>query len=87
MGVSAPTKASVMILYGAESKPFDYQPHESVKALLARAIEAFHITSNQHLMALFTESGTELADDASLEDAGVEHGETLILRQSTVKGG
>ena len=87
MGVVAPTKTSVTIFYGAESKPFDYDPHEEVRALLARAIAAFHITSNQHLMALFTEAGQELPDNVSLEAAGVKPDEKLILRQSAVRGG
>jgi hypothetical protein len=87
MGVVAPSKTSVTIFYGAQSKPFDYNPHEEVRALLARAIAAFQITSNQHVMSLFTESGLELPDNASLEAAGVKPGESLILRQSAVKGG
>jgi hypothetical protein len=87
MSALAPSKTSVTVFYGAESKPFDYSPHEEVKALLARAIAAFHVTSNQHLMSLFTESGVELPDNVSVEAAGVEPGETLVLRQSTVKGG
>lgn len=87
MSALAPSKTSVIIFYGAESKPFDYNPHQEVKAVLARAIAAFHITSNQHLMSLFTESGQELPDNVSVEAAGVKPGETLILRQSTVKGG
>ncbi|HET8893033.1 MAG TPA: hypothetical protein VFM96_02915 [Gaiellaceae bacterium] len=87
MIAAAPSKTVVTIFYGAESKPFDYSPHEAVKALLERAIAAFHVTSNQHLMSLFTESGQELPDNVSVEDAGVKPGETLILRQSEVKGG
>jgi hypothetical protein len=87
MSAQAPSRTSVTIFYSAESEPFDYSPHEEVTALLARAVAAFHITSNQHLMSLFTEGGQELPDNASVEAAGVKPGETLILRQSTVKGG
>lgn len=87
MGVDSLIRTSVQIFYGAEPKSFDYEPHEKVKALLDRAIAEFHITSNQHMMALYTEAGAELSDDVSLEAAGVRPGETLILRQSQVKGG
>jgi hypothetical protein len=87
MGVDAPVKTSVTIFYNGGPKSFDYAPHEEVRALLARAVAAFHITSNQHLMALFTEAGQELSDNVSLEAAGVKPGEVLILRQSAVKGG
>jgi hypothetical protein len=52
-----------------------------------RAEDVFHITTNRHLMSLFTESGQELPDKSSVEAAGVVPGEKLILRQSTVKGG
>jgi hypothetical protein len=38
-------------------------------------------------VSLFTESGQELPDNVSLEAAGVKPGESLILRQSAVKGG
>ena len=87
MSALASKKTSVNVFYGAESKPFDYSPHEELRALLARAIAAFHITSNQHLMSLFTEAGQELADNVSIEASGVTPGETLVLRQSSVKGG
>jgi hypothetical protein len=80
-------RTSVLIFYGAESKPFDYNPHEQVTALLARAEDVFHIAANRHLMSLFTESGQELPDHSSVEAAGVKPGAKLILRQSTVKGG
>jgi hypothetical protein len=87
MSAVAPTRTTVPIFYGAESKPFDYNPHEAVQALLSRAEDGFHITTNRHLMSLFTESGQELPDHSSVEAAGVKPGQTLILRQSTVKGG
>ena len=80
-------KTTVVVFYGAESKPFDYEPHELVATLLARALDVFHIAANRHLMALFTKAGGELPDQSTLEAAGVKPGEELILRQSTVKGG
>jgi len=83
----AATRTAVLVFYGGTSELIDYTPHEQVAALLARAEDVFHITANRHLMALFSETGRELPDHVSVEDAGVKPGDTLILRQSTVKGG
>lgn len=87
METVAPTRTAVLVFYGGKSESIDYNPHEHVTALLNRAEDVFHITANRHLMALFTEAGRELPDQSSVEAAGVKPGETLILRQSTVKGG
>ena len=87
MSAVAPTKSTILIFYGAESKPFDYNPHEEVQALLSRAEDAFSVTTNRHLMSLFTEVGQELPDQSKVGADGVEPGAKLILRQSTVKGG
>lgn len=87
MDAVAPTRTSVLVFYGGKSESIDYNPHEQVTALLNRAEDVFHITANRHLMALFPEVGPELPDVVSVESAGVTPGETLILRQSAVKGG
>jgi hypothetical protein len=87
MNAVAPTRSTVLIFYAAESKPFDYNPHEEIQALLSRAEDAFQITTNRHLMSLFTEGGQELPDQSKVGADGVEPGQKLILRQSTVKGG
>lgn len=77
----------VVVTYNGEDKSIDYKPHEKVKEVLERAMNAFGITNNRHLLSLFTEAGAELADDELMEAAGVTPGEVLVLRQSTVKGG
>ena len=87
MNAVASTGTAVLVFYGGKSEPIDYNPHEHVTALLNHAEDVFRITANRHLMALFTESGQELPDQASIDAAGVKPGETLILRQSAVKGG
>jgi len=81
------TRATVLVTFNGEEKALPYQPHEQVTAVLNRALDAFGISSNRHLMSLFTEAGAELADHSSMEDAGVRPGELLILRQSVVKVG
>lgn len=87
MQAVSPTRTAVLVFYGSRSVKIDYNPHENVEALLNRAEDVFHITANRHLMALFTENGQELPDQVSVEAAGVKPGETIILRQSAVRGG
>lgn len=87
MEAVSPARTAVLVFYGGKSEPLDYTPHELVATLLERAEDVFHITANRHLMALFTEAGRELPDQSTVEAAGVKPGETLVLRQSAVKGG
>ena len=58
-----------------------------MKAILERALNAFRIQANRHIMALFTEAGVELPDNSSAQAAGIKPGEILILRPSNVRGG
>lgn len=78
---------TVIVLYNGTDKTIEYAPHETVRALLDKAIAAFGIGQNQHLMALYDPAGQELGDNSSLEAAGVKPGEELVLRQSVVRGG
>ena len=80
-------KDTLTVTYNGADKIFEYTPHEKVRAILDRAITEFHITASPHLMGLFTEGNAELPDDLTLSAAGVEPGQLLILRQSTVRGG
>lgn len=77
---------TVTITFNGGDKEFPYQPEQLVKVLLDHAKRAFGVESN-HLLSLFTESGTELDDAKTARDAGVVPGMLLVLRQSTVKGG
>jgi len=81
------TKDTVLVTFNGQEKSLAYQPEEQVSAILNRALDAFGIQANRHLMSLFTEAGAELPDSSSAEAAGVTPGELLILRQSVVKGG
>ncbi len=78
---------TVTITYNGTDKVIDYRPAEKVRAVLDRALAEFHVTSNPHLMGLFTEGNVELPDDATMSAAGVKPGELLVLRQSAVRGG
>jgi hypothetical protein len=77
---------TVTVTYNGADKEVAYQPEELVQALLEHAKQAFGVQSN-HLLSLFTEGGTELNDQQTVKEAGVQPGQLLVLRQSTVKGG
>lgn len=82
----APDKSTVTVTFNGQDKAVSYEPHQAVQAMLAQAKQAFDVQSN-HLLSLFTESGVELNDNTSAQDAGIKPGDLLVLRQSTVKGG
>jgi hypothetical protein len=84
---TAVKRDTVTVTYNGTDKLIEYRPDEKVRAVLDRALDEFHITSNRHLMGLFTEGNVELPDDATMSAAGVKPGELLVLRQSTVRGG
>jgi hypothetical protein len=77
---------TVLVTFNGADKEVGYQPEALVQVLLNHAKQAFGVQSN-HLLSLFTESGTELDDTKTAQAAGVEPGMLLVLRQSTVKGG
>lgn len=78
---------TVTITYNGNDKIISYKPDETVRTVLDRALAEFHVTSNPHLMGLFTEGNVELPDDSTMSAAGVQPGQLLVLRQSTVRGG
>jgi hypothetical protein len=57
-----------------------YQPHAAVQALLEHAKQAFGVQSN-HMLSLFTESGVELPDDESAEQAGIHLADAAASRR------
>ena len=82
-----PTKPAVTVTYNGVDSDVDYNPKSSMQALLDHSMNAFNVTENRHLMALFTTEGIELPVTGSVEDAGVQPGHLLILRPSAVRGG
>ena len=80
---------TVTVTFNGADQQVEYQPNAAVQALLDHAKQAFNIQNapNNHLLSLFTESGVELDDKTSAQDAGVVPGMLLVLRQSKVKGG
>jgi hypothetical protein len=87
MTVAVEKKFLVDVAYNGVTKPLQVEPEEQVSALLQKAIAAFHITQNPHLLSLFRTDGTVVPENESVERAGLKPGEVLLLRPNAVKGG
>jgi proteasome lid subunit RPN8/RPN11 len=87
MSTAVLTKFDVEIVYNGITKPLKVESHESVTAVLQRAIAEFHITQNPHLLSLFRQDGSVVPENESVERAGLKPGEVLLLRPNAVKGG
>lgn len=80
-------KKDIEVIYNGRTEEFNYKRDELVGDVLRKALERFHVTNNAHLMSLFNAANVELKENQSLGAAGVRPGQTLVLRQSVVKGG
>src|SRR5437016_2024105 len=87
MTVRVEKKFVVEVVYNGVTKPIEVQPEEQVTALLHKAIAAFGITQNAHLLSLFRQDGTAVQENESAERAGLKPNELLLLRPNAVKGG
>jgi len=87
MSVIAEKKFQVGVVYNGVEKPLQVESEEHVTALLQKAIAAFGITQNQHLLSLFRQDGTLVPENESIERAGLKPGEVLLLCPNVVKGG
>jgi hypothetical protein len=82
-----PRPRTLTILYNGNERVFRYCPQQPLSELLAEAIAAFGIATNQHLLSLFDVAGNELPECSTLHEDDVRAGAELILRPSRVKGG
>jgi len=87
MATTIEKRFAVEVVYNGVTKPIEVRPEEQVAALLQKAIAAFGITQNPHLLSLFREDGTVVPEHESIEKAGLKPGEVLLLRPNAVKGG
>lgn len=87
MSVIVERKFVVDVIYNGITKPLHVEPEEQVTALLQRAIAAFGITQQPHLLSLFRQDGSVVPENESVERAGLKPNEILLLRPNVVKGG
>ena len=77
----------VEVVYNGTPKRIVVTLAELIKTALDEAIKLFHVTQQPHLLSLFTVEGTELNDNSTIEQNGIDQKTVLYLRQSKVKGG
>lgn len=87
MSVAVDKKFAVQIVYNGIARPFQVELEERVAALLSKAIAAFGITQNPHLLSLYREDGTVVPENESVARAGLKPDQILLLRPNAVKGG
>ncbi|MDE1468326.1 DUF2604 domain-containing protein [Aurantiacibacter sp. D1-12] len=75
------------VKYNGLTKQVETSNAELISALLQKAISTFGITSNQHILSLFDEEGSELKDAETVKQSKVKKKDTLLLRPSAVKAG
>ena len=85
---SATQTITIKVVYNGVTKPIDAHPQETVQAALEKALNAFSIHNQRHIMAFYREDGSEVTpENQSLQAAGIVSGTELALRPSRVKGG
>lgn len=77
----------ITVEHNGLEKLFDFEPKDTVKALLDRAVQAFGPLTNPHMLSLFDAANRELMDSKTLQEEGVKKGDHLLLRPGAVKGG
>ncbi|HZR65136.1 MAG TPA: hypothetical protein VFA85_08320 [Terriglobales bacterium] len=87
MSIAVEKKFVIDVVYNGVSKPIQVEPEEQVTAALQRAIAAFGITQNAHLLSLYRQDGSVVAENESVERAALKPNEVLLLRPNAVKGG
>ena len=87
MIVEVERKFAVEVVYNGVAKSLSVDADEKVAVLLQKAIAAFHITQQPHLLSLFRQDGTVVSENETVERAGLKPGEVLLLRPNAVKGG
>jgi hypothetical protein len=85
----APSKLKVGVFYNGLTDEFPYVAHKQVRALFEEACGKFGVPPGQRegLALYMPDDTTEVGLDASLEQAGVAPGTTLILRARRQAGG
>jgi hypothetical protein len=86
-GENSPNTFKIRVIYNGVEKEMEVNPHETVQAVLGRAVHLFHVTAQPHVLSLYNESGIELPDAGKVGEVGIRPGARLLLRPSAVKGG
>jgi hypothetical protein len=89
-----PDRFAIKVTYNGVTKDLEVQPHEDMQAVLQTAINLFSLQRQPHQMGLFTEANVQVAGrvngqdiNQSVQQAGLQPGQLLVLRQVVVEGG
>ena len=82
-----PKTFAVFVAYNGVEQKFTVNVNQPVQVLLNHAIQAFHVSTQPHILSIYNASGVELPDQGKLGELGVTPEAHLLLRPSTVKGG
>ena len=85
-----PDGFAIKVTYNGVTKDLEVQPHEDMQAVLQKAINLFSLQRQPHQMGLFTEASVQVAGPdihQSVEQAGLQASQLLVLKQVVVEGG
>jgi hypothetical protein len=77
----------VSIRYSGPDRTIEVSKDETIESVTAKAIAVFAITSNQHILAVYNEAGTELLFGETVKSTKIKKDDVLLLRPSTVRSG
>jgi aerobic-type carbon monoxide dehydrogenase small subunit (CoxS/CutS family) len=80
----------IKVTYNGVTKDLQVQPEEQMQAVLQKSINLFSLQRQPHQMGLFTEANVQVAGpniNQSVEQAGLQAGQLLVLKQVVVEGG
>lgn len=81
------TKFQITITCNGINEVIEVNPNQAVEAVFRHALKAFDVQGDGEGLALFDASNRELDRNASVHDAGITPGVTLVLRPRVVRGG
>ena len=80
-------KFEIDVSYNGVGRNLEVEGHQQVTAVLDHAIKLFGVAQQPHLLSLFFENGSLVAEQTSADDAGLKAGMKVYLRQNVAKGG
>jgi hypothetical protein len=81
------TKFEITVTYNGINEVIEVNSNQAIEAVFRHALQAFDVQGSGEGLALFDGSNRELDRNASVHDAGITPGVTLVLRPRVVRGG
>jgi hypothetical protein len=84
---TAKTKFEITVTYNGINEVIEVNSNQAVEAVFRHALGVFDVQGSGEGLALYDASNRELDRTASVHDAGIAPGATLVLRPRVVRGG